>query len=269
MKKIITLITTLVLAIVSCFALTACGSQDDWEYVQNKGEMIVGYTLYDPFAYEENGTLVGFDVELAQEVAKKLGIKAKFQIIDWDAKVTELKSKNIDVIWNAMTITDTLKEQIDISKAYCKNNQAVVVKSGDESKFATKELIASSGEKIAYESGSSAQSAVESDSVLKNVQQLKAKDQVTALLEVASGTTKIAIVDVLLFDSLQSKADSMVNKNNLVKISDITFPAEEFGIGFRKGSSFMAKVEEAIDSLKTDGTYQKIATKYNLQGNLA
>ncbi len=271
MKKIITLITTLVLTIVSCFALTACGSQDnskDWEYVQGKGEMIVGYTLYDPFAYEENGTLVGFDVELAQEVAKKLGISVKFQIIDWNAKVTEIKSKNIDVIWNAMTITDTLKEQIDISAPYCKNNQAVVVKSGDEGKFATKELIASSGEKIAYESGSSAQSAVESDSVLKNVSQLKAKDQVTALLEVASGTTKIAIVDVLLYDSLKAKADSMVNANNLVKISDITFPAEEFGIGFRKGSNFKTKVEEAILALKTEGTYQTIASKYNLQNNL-
>lgn len=271
MKKLITLVTTLVLAVLSCFALTACGNNDnskDWEYIQNKGEMIVGYTLYDPFAYEEGGALVGFDVELAQKVAEKLGIKAKFQIIDWDAKVTEINSKNIDVIWNAMTITDQLKEQIDISSAYCKNNQAVVVKAGDETKFATKELIASSGEKIAYESGSSAQSAVENDSVLKNVQQVKAEDQVSALFEVASGTTKIAIVDVLLYDSLQSKSGSMVNTNNLVKISGITFPAEEFGIGFRKGSNFKTKVEEAIASLKTDGVYASIAAKYNLQGNL-
>lgn len=271
MKKLLATLVAAILCIAACFSLTACGTDNskDWEYIQEKGEMIVGYTLYDPFAYKnESDELVGFDVELAQAVANKLGISVKFQIIDWNAKVTEINGKNIDVIWNAMTITDSLKQSIDISNAYCKNNQAVIVKAGDEAKYATKELIKNSGEKIAYESGSSAQSVVEADEILKTVNQTKSKDQVSALTEVASGTSKIAIVDVLLYDSLKTKADSIVNTSNLVKITDITFPAEEFGIGFRKGSNFKNKVEEAIASLKSDGTYRTIAEKYNLINNM-
>lgn len=271
MKKFLTVLVAVLLCVTACFSLTACGTDNskDWEYIQEKGEMIVGYTVYDPFAYNnENNQLVGFDVELAQAVANKLGINVKFQIIEWKSKVTEINGKNIDVIWNAMTITDELKQSIDISDAYCKNNQAVVVKAGDEAKFTTKELIKNSGEKIAYESGSSAQAVVEADDVLKSVSQTKATDQISALTEVASGTSKIAIVDVLLYDSLKAKANSVVNEQNLVKITDITFPAEEFGIGFRKGSNFKQKVEEALASLKADGTYETIVEKYNLVNNM-
>lgn len=271
MKKLITLLVTAALTVAACLGLTACGNDNskDYEYIQNKGEFVVGYTLYDPFGYEDaEGNLVGFDVELARKVAEKLNLNVKFQIIDWDSKVTEINAKNIDVIWNAMTISEELKTSIDISSAYCKNNQAVVVKAGNESAFATKDLIKASGEQIALESGSSAQSALNNDATLKNVNILAAKDQVSALQEVAAGTCKVAIVDTLLFDSLKTKDSSIVNTGNLVKIEAITFPAEEFGIGFRKGSNFKAKVEEAIAELKADGTYLAIATKYNLQNNI-
>ena len=271
MKKLLAVLLAAVAAVTMCFSLTACGSDNsaDWDYIKNKGEMVVGYTVYDPFGYtDENGNLVGFDVELAQAVAEKLGITAKFQIINWDAKVTELNAKNIDVIWNAMTITDTLKSSIDISEAYCKNNQAVVVKSGNESAYATKDLIKNSGEKIVLESGSSGQLAVEGDEILKTVGITKADSQLKALQEVAAGTSKIAVVDVLMFDSLKAKASSIVNTGSLVKIEGITFTAEEFGIGFRKGSDFKAKVEDAIKELKQDGTYAEIAAKYNLSSNL-
>ena len=71
-----------------------------------------------------------------------------------------------------------------------------------------------------------------------------------------------------MFDSLKAKASSIVNTGSLVKIEGITFTAEEFGIGFRKGSDFKAKVEDAIKELKQDGTYAEIAAKYNLSSNL-
>lgn len=272
MKKRLNSFICLCLAVVcvACVALfTGCKDNSaDWEYIEKKGTMIVGYTIYDPFAYEENNELIGFDVELAKAVADKLGLQAKFQLIQWDNKVLELNSKNIDVIWNAMTITDTLKNSIDISTAYCKNNQAVVVLADNQEKYATKELIKNSGDKIAFESGSSGALAIQNDDTLKNVGQVAVKSQIDALLEVASGTSKIAVVDMLLYDSLKTKNESIVNQKNLVKISGITFPAEEFGIGFRKGSDFMAKVESALAELKNDGTYTTIAKKYNLSNNL-
>ena len=267
MKKIIALL----IAVVTCFGLISMAGCNvdpakDLERIEKRGYYVVGYTDYDPFAFTEDGKLVGFDIELAEAVAEYLGIGVKFQLIKWDKKVTEIKSGNIDVIWNAMTITDALKKQIDISDADVNNNQAVIVKAGNEAQYATKEALLTT--KIALEDGSSAYAAVKADAVLKDADTLPCEDQLAALQEVAAGTSKVAIVDVLLYDSLKTKASSIVNSGELVKVESITFPPEQFGIGFRKGSPFKAAVEAVLELLKADGTYAQIAAKYNMTSNL-
>ena len=267
MKKLIALL----IAVVTCFGLVSMAGCNvdpakDLERIEKRGYYVVGYTDYDPFAFTEGDKLVGFDIELAEAVAEELGIEVKFQLITWSKKVTEIKSGNIDVIWNAMTITDELKKQIDISDAYVNNNQAVVVKAGNEAQYATKEALLTT--KIALEDGSSAYAAVKADSILKDAQTLPCEDQLAALQEVAAGTSKVAVVDVLLYDSLKVKDNSIVNSGNLVKVSGITFPPEQFGIGFRKGSPFKAEVEAALAALKANGTYAEIAAKYNMTNNL-
>lgn len=103
-------------------------AESDWEYIKNKGEMIIGITLFAPMNYEVNGELTGFETEFAEAVCAKLGVKAKFQVIDWNSKETELASKNIDCIWNGMTITDERAENMAISIPYMENKQVVVVK---------------------------------------------------------------------------------------------------------------------------------------------
>ncbi len=267
MKKLIALL----IAIATCFGIVSMAGCNvdpakDLERIEKRKYFVVGYTDYDPFAFTEGDKLVGFDIELAEAVADLLEIDVKFQLINWNKKVTEIKSGNIDVIWNAMTITDELKKQIDISDAYVNNNQAVVVKSGNETQFATKEALLTT--KIALEDGSSAYTALKADATLKNVETLPCEDQLAALQEVAAGTSKVAVVDVLLYDSLKAKASSIVNSGNLVKVTGITFPPEQFGIGFRKGSPFKAVVEDALDELKENGTYAQIAAKYNMTSNL-
>ena len=77
--------------------------------------IIIGYTIFAPIAYEEGNELVGFDIDLAKAVCEKLGIEAKFQIINWNSKVFELNSGAIDVIWNGMTITDEIKEATSVT----------------------------------------------------------------------------------------------------------------------------------------------------------
>ncbi len=101
----------------------------DWEYIKDKGTLIVGITYFAPMNYkDEDGKLVGFETEFAEAVAKELGLKVKFQVIDWNSKETELASKNIDCIWNGMTITPEREENMQISIPYMQNKQAVVVK---------------------------------------------------------------------------------------------------------------------------------------------
>ena len=101
----------------------------DWAYIQEKGELIIGITYFAPMNYKNDaGELVGFETEFAKAVCEVLGVKAKFQEINWSAKETELAAKNIDCIWNGMTITDERKEAMSITIPYMTNKQVMVVK---------------------------------------------------------------------------------------------------------------------------------------------
>lgn len=106
---------------------TASGDSDV-EYIKNKGTLIVGITEFEPMDYmDDNGEWIGFDADMARKVADALGVEAKFVVIDWDSKIMELDSKNIDVVWNGMTLTDEVLESMECSAPYCNNGQVVVV----------------------------------------------------------------------------------------------------------------------------------------------
>ena len=109
--------------------------KSSFTYITGKGEMIIGYTIFAPIAYEDaNGTLIGFDTDVAKAVCTKLGIDAKFQEIDWNTKEIELNAKNIDAIWNGMTKTDDRAAAMSLSASYLKNKQVAVVRKGEEDK---------------------------------------------------------------------------------------------------------------------------------------
>lgn len=102
----------------------------DYQYVMDKGTLVIGITYFAPMNYEnENGELVGFETDFAKAVCEKLGVEAVFQEISWSAKETELAAKNIDCIWNGMTITEEREENMSISIPYMQNKQVKVVKS--------------------------------------------------------------------------------------------------------------------------------------------
>lgn len=103
-------------------------AESDVAYIQDKGTLIVGITEFKPMDYkDENGEWIGFDADMAKLVAQKLGVEVKFVVIDWDNKAMELDSKNIDVVWNGMTLTDEVKAAMECTNAYCNNAQVVVV----------------------------------------------------------------------------------------------------------------------------------------------
>ena len=103
-------------------------ADSDVAYIQDKGTLIVGITDFAPMDYkDESGEWIGFDADMARVVAEKLGVKIQFVEIDWDNKIMELDSKNIDVVWNGMTLTDEVKNAMECTNAYCNNAQVVVV----------------------------------------------------------------------------------------------------------------------------------------------
>lgn len=109
--------------------------KDDYDKIIASGELVIGYTIFAPIAYEDGNELIGFDIDLAKAVCDKLGITAKFQIINWNSKVFELNSGAIDVIWNGMTITDEIKETTSVTIPYLKNKQVVVIRVEDVAKY--------------------------------------------------------------------------------------------------------------------------------------
>lgn len=104
------------------------GEDSDVAYIQNKGSLIVGMTDFEPMDYkDDNGEWIGFDADMAKLAAEKLGVEVQFVEIDWDNKIMELDSKNIDVVWNGMTLTDEVTSSMECTNAYCNNAQVVVV----------------------------------------------------------------------------------------------------------------------------------------------
>lgn len=111
---------------------TAAETDSDVAYIQDKGTLVVGITEFEPMDYKDaSGNWIGFDADMARVVAEKLGVEVEFLVIDWDNKIMELDSKNIDVVWNGMTLTSEVTSAMECTNAYCNNAQVVVVPSAE------------------------------------------------------------------------------------------------------------------------------------------
>ena len=257
MKKMFALLLALVLAL-SC--LTACGasSGSDLKYIQKKGTMIVGITDYEPMDFkDENGNWTGFDAELAELVCKELGVKCEFFVLaDWGKKFYELETKNIDAIWNGMTITEEVKLNTNCSDPYVINAQVLVMKADVVSQYDAVELL--QGLTFAVENGSAGQDAVKEIGIPDD-QIIAVQDQAAALMEVAAGTSDACVIDITMANAMTGEGTSYANL-----APGISLTSEEYGIGFRKDSDITAKVNEIMTKFKADGTLQALADKYSL-----
>lgn len=257
MKKMFALLLILVLALT---CLSACGasSDSDLKYIQKKGTMIVGITDYEPMDYkDENGNWTGFDAELAEQVCEKLGVKCEFLILgDWGKKFYELETKNIDAIWNGMTITDEVKLNTNCSDAYVVNAQVLVMKADALANYTTPESL--SDLTFAVENGSAGQEAVLGIGIPED-QIIAVQDQAAALMEVAAGTSDACVIDITMANAMTGEGTSYADL-----AAGISLTSEEYGIGFRKDSDVTAKVNELLQAMKADGSLQALADKYSL-----
>ncbi|MEE0110631.1 MAG: transporter substrate-binding domain-containing protein [Oscillospiraceae bacterium] len=255
MKKMFALMLVIVLAL-SCF--TACGgsSDSDLKYIQDKGTLVVGITDYAPMDYkDENGEWTGFDAEFAELFAEELGVDCEFYVIsDWGKKFLELETKQIDVVWNGMTITEEVTLNTNCSDPYVINAQVVVMKSDVVGDYTDAESMLDLT--FAVENGSAGQDAVEGIGA-QNV--VLVQDQAAALMEVAAGTSDACVIDITMANAMTGEGTSYADL-----ASGISLTSEEYGVGFRKESDVTAKFNEFMDKLAADGTLQALADKYSL-----
>ena len=235
---------------------TEAAADSDLAYIQGKGKMTIGYTVYEPMNYTDaEGNFTGFDTELATAVCEKLGVEPDFVEINWDTKIVELDAKSIDCIWNGMTLTDEIMANTACTKAYAKNAQVVVMKA-DADYTSTADLV---GKTVVAEAGSAGESAIQDDESLSQADYISKSVQTDCLMEVAAGTADAAVLDLTLATAMIGDGTDYAN----LTIKD-ELNAEEYGVAFRTGSDAAAAVDAAFDELKSDGTMQKLADKYSL-----
>ena len=240
----------------SAAASAAETAASDLDYIKEKGKMVIGYTVYEPMNYTDaDGNFTGFDTELATAVCEKLGVEPEFVEINWDTKVVELDAKSIDCIWNGMTLTDDIMANTATTKAYAKNAQVVVVKDSTDYS-STADLV---GKTVVAEAGSAGEAAIEGDENLAQADYVSKSVQTDCLMEVAAGTADAAVLDLTLANAMIGEGTDYAS----LKIVD-ELNAEEYGVAFRKGSDAAAAVDAVFDELKTDGTMQALADKYDL-----
>ncbi len=276
MKKLLGLL----LALTMTASLAACGGKeeapaqpeqapsqeapqtpanDDWAYIEGNGKMKIGFTYFEPMNYmDDKGEFVGFETEFAEAVCEKLGVEPEFVEINWDSKVMELGSKNIDCIWNGMTITPELQEALTISDPYIKNYQVVVIRADQADAYPDTASLA--GKTVEAEAGSAGEAAIAADENLSQATYISVTKQTDALLEVKTGAADAAVMDFVLANTMVGQGDY----SDLMVIPDLELSVEEYGIGFRKDSTAAEKVNAAMQELVEDGTLNTLAEKYGL-----
>jgi polar amino acid transport system substrate-binding protein len=235
----------------------AAGGDNSLQNILDKKVFVLGLDdSFPPMGFRnENNEIVGYDIDLAKEVAARLGVTLKPQPIDWNAKEQELSTGEIDCIWNGFTITEERKASILYTPPYLKNAQVIVVK-GNSPVNTLKDL---SGKTAGTQAGSSSVDALEDapafKSSLKEI--VEYKDFLTALMDLDVGGIDAVVIDLVVAN------DNINRSGKNFRILTETLGEEEFGIGFRKNDKALAdKVWETLLAMTQDGTVAKIATKW-------
>ena len=230
---------------LASLATSARAADTSLQAVKQKGKLVLGLDdSFPPMGFRnEDNQIVGYDIDLAKEVSKRLGVQLVPQAIDWNAKEQELNTGKIDCIWNGFTITDERKQAMSFTKPYLRNAQVVVVKKG--SPYTT--LSSLKGKKVGLQAGSSAAGALDGAKDFKAslAQVVEFKDNLTALM------------DLILAE------DNIKRSGKAYTILKESLAPEVFGVGFRKNDlALRDAVQGALEAMAKDGTLAKVTTKW-------
>lgn len=258
MKKIVTILLAAVVLSSMVFAggKKEASSDQSLKKVQDKGVFVLGLDdSFPPYGYrDEDQNIVGYDIDLAAEVCRRLGVTLKCQPIDWNSKEMELDTGNIDCIWNGFTINEERLAKMAFTTPYVDNSQIVAVRK--DSGFTTlKDL---EGKVIGIQAGSSAAEALDEaadfKATLKTV--VEFKDNLTALMDL-----EIKGVDGVILDI--GVAQEAIKNGREFVILDDAVASEQYGVGFRKNDvALRDAVQAALEDMVKDGTMKTIDLKW-------
>ena len=260
MRKIFTAVLLLVTMVFA-----GCGGGNDSAKPEgnSSGEItkiVIGLDdEYAPMGFKnEQNEIVGFDVDLAREAAKRLGTEVEFKAIDWNSKEAELKSGRIDIIWNGLDITPERQENMLFSNPYMDNRQIVFVKVGNTLAIVSEADLA--GKRIGTQSGSTAETYIDGNKALKDsFSEFKTYgDYVSAFMDLENGR-----IDALVCDEIVGRY-AMSKQEGKFEALDVTVGTPtQFGIAFRKEDTALRdKVQKVFDEMVADGTAREISERW-------
>lgn len=231
------------------------GEDNSLQKVLDSGEFILGLdATFKPMGYtDENDEIVGFDIDCAEEVCSRLGVKLVKQPIDWDTKEQDLDSGKIDCIWNGMSINASRQEIMNLSEPYMKNSMVFVVAAGTLDASAPVDEL--KGKTVAVQSGSTAQEILQGAGLEVTENALATNVECLQQLE-------LNLVDAVFMDSVVANYEIKESGKDYV-ILENGLEEEEYAIGFRKNDSALRdRVQEILSEMKADGKLGEISTKW-------
>ena len=266
MKRIFLLLFIAAMITVSCGSNNTANDQaseetsqadNSLQKVKDAGKLVLG--LDDTFAPmgfgDENGNVVGFDIDLASEVAYRMGVDLEIKPIEWSSSILSLNKGDVDVLWNGVTINDARKEQINFSKPYL-NNRLVIVKSIDDNTINSKDDLA--GKILGVQVGSNDE-ALTADPSSKNAKEIRRYDvNVNAFLDLQAKR-----IDAVIIDEVAAQYYISEKKAPFVVVENSPLTEELYGVGFRKSDGkLLAEVDRILDEMKSDGKAAEISQKW-------
>ena len=255
MKKIMSIVLTVTIAGA---LLVGCGQKQEkqeklnsLEAVQKSGKLTIGLDdSYPPMEFRDSkNELVGFDIDLGNEVAKKLGVKAEYTSTDFNGIVLALSSSKFNIILSAMSITDERKQSIDFSDSYVMGGQVAAIKQGNTQIKSLEDL---KGKVVACQLGSTGDTAATAMKGLKSVERY---DKITEAFQELS----IGRVDAVIMDA-QVGGYYVAKKPGEFEVLKDRISEEPIGIGFKKEDKELREaIQTAINELKADGTLSKLS----------
>lgn len=253
MKKIVSLALLLMMVGV---VLTGCGSSATKAPVQKK--IVIGLDdSFPPMGFrDEKNNIVGFDIDMAREASKRLGMEVEFKPIDWGSKEAELNGKRVDALWNGMNITEKRKENVLFSEPYMDGKQLIFLAKGST----VKSLDDLKGKIVGVQSASTADEIIEGNKAMKDSfkEVRKYGDCIAAFMDLKTGR-----VDAVVTDEIFGRYFISKTPDTFIVLDKVVGEVGILGIGFRKDDKELRdKVQKVLDEMKKDGTSGKISKQW-------
>ena len=255
--------TVSVLTAVLCVTAMGCAKKatepsSTLDQIKAKGSFVLGLDdAFPPMGFRAEGSqdIVGFDIDLAKEVAKRMGVEVELRPVEWDGILMSLKKGDIDVIWNGLTITEQRQKEINFTDPYLANDQIIVVQK--DSPINSKADLA--GKTVGLQMGSTSENALNKDpEVVKSLKDVrKFENNTLALMDLSAGRVDAVVVDEIVGRYYIAK------KPGTYRVLEENFGSESYGVGVRKeDTAFLAELNKQLNALKTDGAGKAISEKW-------